>query len=151
MREVHWPCPAAHGSRRTMEANAMLGTPGPGPAGPSARLTELPQRWGLLFGAGLWAQMAPQAARGLITLRPYSGEQTVSQGTLSPEWLFSGDVCCCLGGHVERSMAGRPDTALGVSPSPELHLNSQRRACRLSRWGRAPRGPGLTLYTGTLP
>lgn len=47
---------------------------------------------------------------------------------------------------MERSVAGRPEAALGVSPSPERHFTPRRRAAVCPAGGRAARGPGATLY-----
>lgn len=69
----------------------------------------------LVLGADRDTQVVPC----FIKLKPDDRKQIISEGTLSPERLFNSGVYCCHGDDMERSMTGRPETALGVSPVPQ--------------------------------
>lgn len=101
-----------------------------------------------------WAGCGSQVAPCFIKLEPDNRKPIISEGTLSPEHRLNSGSCCCPRDDMERSTAGRPEAALGVSPfPPNLAESCSLKNAVFLRWGTRPsaRALGGLLRNHALP
>lgn len=101
-----------------------------------------------------WAGCGSQVAPCFIKLEPDNRKPIISEGTLSPEHRLNSGSCCCPRDDMERSTAGRPEAALGVSPfPPNLAESCSPKNAVFLRWGTRPsaRALGGLLRNRALP
>lgn len=80
-----------------------------------------------------------------IKLEPDNRKPIISEGTLSPEHRLNSGSCCCPRDDMERSTAGRPEAALGVSPfPPNLAESCSLKNAVFLRWGTRPSARALS-------